>query len=107
MKFYATDSARFIRKLTPRKLANAARVFSSFYYTKYTRKASQWGLPFTISIEPTTACNLRCPECPSGLRSFTRDTGNLKSDFFRKSIDQIADRLIYLIFYFQGEKCAP
>ena len=63
----------------------------------------QWGVPMTISIEPTTACNLRCPECPSGLRSFSRDTGNLKSDFFRKTIDQLSDRLLYLIFYFQGE----
>jgi hypothetical protein len=33
------------------------------------------GLPVSISIEPTTACNLRCPECPSGLRSFTRPHG--------------------------------
>ena len=57
----------------------------------------------SISFEPTTACNLRCPECPSGLRAFNRPTGNLKSDFFKKSIDQIYDKLIYLIFYFQGE----
>ncbi len=57
----------------------------------------------TISIEPTTACNLRCPECPSGLRSFSRDTGNLKEDFFRKLIDDMHRQLMYLIFYFQGE----
>ena len=63
MSFYAKDTKRFITKLTPRKLFNAAQVLSSFYYTKYTRKATQWGMPFTISVEPTTACNLRCPEC--------------------------------------------
>lgn len=57
----------------------------------------------TISFEPTTACNLQCPECPSGLRSFTRETGNLKKDFFTSSIDQLSDHLLYLIFYFQGE----
>ena len=57
----------------------------------------------TISIEPTTACNLRCPECPSGLRAFTRPTGNLKSDFFKSTIDQLHQSLMYLIFYFQGE----
>lgn len=57
----------------------------------------------TISIEPTTACNLRCPECPSGLRSFTRDTGNLKEDFFRSVIEDLYKDLMYLIFYFQGE----
>lgn len=61
------------------------------------------GQPMTLSIEPTTACNLRCPECPSGLRSFTRPTGHLSEDFYTSLIDQVKDRLIYLIFYFQGE----
>jgi radical SAM protein with 4Fe4S-binding SPASM domain len=57
----------------------------------------------TVSIEPTTACNLKCPECPSGLRAFSRPTGNLKVDFFRKTMDELAQNLLYLIFYFQGE----
>jgi radical SAM protein with 4Fe4S-binding SPASM domain len=62
-----------------------------------------FGNPYAISFEPTTACNLRCPECPSGLRSFTRDTGNLKPAFFNSVLDQIHKDLLYLIFYFQGE----
>ncbi len=103
MSIYVNDSWRFVKKMTPRKLLNAARVFSSFYYTQYSRKARQWGMPFTISVEPTTACNLRCPECPSGLRAFSRPTGNLKEDFFRKTIDELYKDLMYLIFYFQGE----
>ncbi len=89
--------------MTPRRAWNAAKVVSSFYYTKWTKKPVQWGLPFTVSIEPTTACNLRCPECPSGLRAFTRETGNLKEDFFRQMIDEMHKELMYLIFYFQGE----
>ena len=63
----------------------------------------QWGLPISISIEPTTSCNLRCPECPSGLRSFTRDTGMLNENFFKETIDSLYKDLLYLIFYFQGE----
>jgi len=78
-------------------------VFASYYYSRWTGRPQQWGMPFTINFEPTTACNLRCPECPSGLRQFTRPTGNLKSDFFRSSIDELAPHLLYLIFYFQGE----
>lgn len=85
------------------KLVNISQLVSSFYLTKWLKKPIQWGLPMTISIEPTTACNLRCPECPSGLRAFTRDTGNLKQDFFKKIIDELYNRLTYLIFYFQGE----
>jgi radical SAM protein with 4Fe4S-binding SPASM domain len=61
------------------------------------------GLPFAISVEPTTACNLGCPECISGLRAFTRQTGNIQSSFFKKVVDSIHETLIYLNFYFQGE----
>ncbi len=103
MKLYYKDILNFIRHLTLGRVTNSLKLVSSFYLTKWTRKPIQWGLPMTISVEPTTACNLKCPECPSGLRSFSRATGNLKADFFRKTIDQLAQKLIYLIFYFQGE----
>src|SRR5690606_23911827 len=46
---------------------------------------------------------LRCPECPSGLRAFSRKQGNLKKDFFKKTIDQLYKKTFYLTFYFQGE----
>lgn len=103
MGFSFSDTLNFCRHLTPTRLLNVIKLYSSYILTKYTRRPIQWGIPMTISMEPTTSCNLRCPECPSGLRSFTRETGHLKTDFFRKTIDQIADRLLYLIFYFQGE----
>lgn len=61
------------------------------------------GFPISMAIEPTTSCNLRCPECPSGLRQFTRPTGMLEPVFFKKTIDEVYKELIYLTFYFQGE----
>lgn len=100
---YIHDTKNFISKLTVRRLWNVLRLYASFHVTKWLKKPIQWGYPMTVSIEPTTACNLRCPECPSGLRAFTRDTGNLKQNFFRKIIDEMHKELIYLIFYFQGE----
>ena len=103
MTLYKTDTLNFLSKLTVRRVWNAVKVFSSYFLTKWTRRPIQFGMPFTVSLEPTTACNLRCPECPSGLRAFTRPTGNLKEDFFRKTIDELYRDLMYLIFYFQGE----
>jgi radical SAM protein with 4Fe4S-binding SPASM domain len=103
MKFYKTDITNFVSKLTLRRLWNLLKLFSSYHLTKWTRRPIQWGMPMTISLEPTTACNLRCPECPSGLRAFTRPTGNLKEDFFKSTIDDLYRDLLYLIFYFQGE----
>jgi len=103
MALYLRDSLNFVSKMTPRRAWNAAKVVSSFYLTKWRKKPIQWGMPFTISFEPTTACNLRCPECPSGLRAFTRPTGNLRENFFQETIDELHKDLLYLIFYFQGE----
>ena len=67
------------------------------------KRPIQWGFPISVSFEPTTSCNLRCPECPSGLRAFTRPTGMLENSFFRQTIDEMHQELLYLIFYFQGE----
>ena len=89
--------------MTPRRLWNASQVLSSYYVSRVSRKPVQWGMPISISFEPTTSCNLRCPECPSGLRSFTRDTGMLDEGFFKNTIDELSKDILYLIFYFQGE----
>jgi len=97
------DTTHFLSSLTPLRLWNMLQVYSSYHITRLLKRPVQWGMPMTISIEPTTACNLRCPECPSGLRAFSRPTGNLKSNFFRETINQLASRLTWLIFYFQGE----
>ncbi|MDP2386076.1 MAG: radical SAM/SPASM domain-containing protein [Bacteroidota bacterium] len=93
----------FLKTLSPAKIANFIQVKLSYHYSKLTKTNKHSGFPLSISIEPTTSCNLRCPECPSGLRSFTRPIGMLQSAFFEKSIDQLANKLMYLTFYFQGE----
>ncbi|CAN5800020.1 radical SAM protein [soil metagenome] len=103
MYFNFNDSVNLLRKLTPRRVWNAASVWSSYQFSKLLKRPIQWGYPVSISFEPTTSCNLRCPECPSGLREFTRPTGMLKKDFFRETIDDIYKELLYLVFYFQGE----
>ena len=98
-----SDSFNFLKKLGPHKLWNALKVVSSFYLSSSLHRNIQWGMPFNISIEPTTSCNLGCPECPSGLKSFTRDTGTLEVDFYEKFLNETHKNLIYLYFYFQGE----
>ena len=102
-RFNYNDTRNLFSKLTTARVWNGIKVLSSFYISRFTKKPIQWGYPVSISFEPTTSCNLRCPECPSGLREFTRPTGMLKKDFFTETIDDIHKHLLYLIFYFQGE----
>ncbi|KUG05910.1 SPASM domain-containing protein [Solirubrum puertoriconensis] len=97
------DGLNFFSKLTPLRALNAVQVTGSYVLSRLTRKSRAWGLPMAVSLEPTTSCNLRCPECPSGLRSFTRPTGMLEGEVFYRTIDELAPRLWYLTFYFQGE----
>lgn len=97
------DGLNFASKLTPKRVWNGLKVVGSYVQSKVTKRPVHHGLPIALSFEPTTSCNLRCPECPSGLRSFTRPTGMLEDDLFKKTMDEIGDELLYLIFYFQGE----
>lgn len=98
-----SDVFNMFSKLTFARSINAAQILSSYYRSRAIGSARISGLPISISIEPTTSCNLRCPECPSGLRSFSRPTGMLKQSLFENSIDQLSKDLTYLTFYFQGE----
>jgi len=56
-----------------------------------------------LSLETGTYCNLSCLECPSGQKQFSRPTGTMSIDTFRKIIDKQYKTLIWLILYFQGE----
>lgn len=102
-KYSIRDVHNFISKLSFIKLWNALLIWTSFQLSKFSKSPVMWGMPFNISVEPTTHCNLQCPECPSGLRSFTRPTGSLNLETYKSIIPQFRKKLIYLYFYFQGE----
>jgi radical SAM protein with 4Fe4S-binding SPASM domain len=98
-----SDIVQAISKSSGTRILNGFNVLTSYFTSRITGEPKITGLPISIAIEPTTSCNLRCPECPSGLRSFTRPTGMLQQALFEKVIDQLASSLSYLTFYFQGE----
>lgn len=103
MRAVLHDKINLLSKFTLKKSVNAAGVLAGYYLSMIVRRPLQWGLPMSVSVEPTTSCNLRCPECPSGKREFTRPTGMLKKSFFKKTVDELKNELLYLVFYFQGE----
>jgi radical SAM protein with 4Fe4S-binding SPASM domain len=92
-----------IKYLTIKRAINATKIISSFYISRILRKPITWGTPISYSIEPTNHCNLQCPECPSGLGALTRPLGLLKTDDFKKLIDEISDTGFYIQLFFQGE----
>ncbi len=95
--------ADIFKTITPKRLFNYTLLKTSFYLSRLLKKPIHWGSPIAISIEPTTACNLKCPQCPSGLRQFTRPTGNLKPNVNQNILNQLGKHLQYINYYFQGE----
>ena len=97
------DTLNLLKHLTFRRSVNGLKLVVGYLVSRWSRKPYHWGMPSSLAIEPTTSCNLRCPECPSGLRSFSRPTGMLTRELFESIIDQVSKHVFYLTFYFQGE----
>lgn len=97
------DHIQIIKHLSVSRLWNLILLKSSFVLSRLFKKPILRGLPFSVSIEPTTACNLACPECPSGLKKFSRPTGKLDLEVNAKLLQDLGKQLFYINYYFQGE----
>ncbi|MCT4591130.1 MAG: SPASM domain-containing protein [Carboxylicivirga sp.] len=89
--------------LTWCRMINALKITSSYLISYFTKKVRLSGFPMAFSIEPTSICNLQCPECPTGANLLKRPRGMIGISHYRDLLDQLAGKLIYLNLYVQGE----
>ena len=75
----------------------------SFLLNSVTGNTTAYGMPVSVSIELTNHCNLRCPECLSGLGLMSRDKGFMEINLFEKIIGELSPYIYNLNLYFQGE----
>ena len=103
--YFAKEVALYqvLKVLTAKRLFNALQITFSFLISAITKKNVVWGVPVILNIEPTNICNLRCPLCITGNLQMKRPYGRMDLDMFKKAGDEIADRLIYITLYHQGE----
>ncbi len=92
-----------LKYFTPKRFLNSLKILLSYNISVFSEKPVVWGMPVSYSIEPTNHCNLKCPECPSGLGSLTRPLGLMKPGLFKKLVDEISRDGFYIQLYFQGE----
>ncbi len=100
---FICDLLRLLRVLSIARIINYLLIKWSFHRTKVTKKIIHKGLPGFISVEPTTQCNLKCPQCFTTDKGFTRPKGMLDSETFEKILQQASPFAFYLNLYFQGE----
>jgi radical SAM protein with 4Fe4S-binding SPASM domain len=62
-----------------------------------------WALPAACSIEPINICNLKCPECPTGIGTLRRPKGMISVPAFSNLISTLSGYVWHVNLYFQGE----
>lgn len=64
--------------------------------------------PSRLMIEPSAACTLRCPLCPSGKGVMTRPRTNMPLETYQAIMDEVGGHAVYAQLWMYGEPfCNP
>lgn len=98
------ETLLFLRHtLTARRVWNAVKSGASYALSVVTRRPVVWGLPSVFMIEPTNACNLKCPLCPTGAGTLKRPTRFLDLEVYHRTVDELARDAFMVLLWNQGE----
>jgi MoaA/NifB/PqqE/SkfB family radical SAM enzyme len=94
---------RLVRTLNTRRVCNLFKTSVSFFLAALLKKPVIWGVPSTLTIEPTNICNLHCPLCTTGAGQMIRPAGRMTLETFKMIMEQLGDDIFFLLIYHQGE----
>jgi len=94
---------RLARALTFRRFLNLIKTGTSFLLSAILKKNIVWGIPPTLTIEPTNICNLKCPLCTTGSGEMDRANGKMSLETFNELMKKMGDDIFFLLVYHQGE----
>ena len=60
-------------------------------------------MPFEVTIDPSTVCQLSCPYCSVGAGTISRDQGVLRPNIHRKMLCGLSDSLFIIWYFSTGE----
>lgn len=92
-----------LRVFTWRRFFAGVRLVATYLLSLVLRRPVNPGYPLAFAIEPTSICNLRCPECPTGANLLKRPRGLLDMALYRQVLEQLKGSVLYLNLYVQGE----
>lgn len=93
----------YLTRLTFSRLANLLLCRVGVAISYITRLPVNIGFPYSISVEPTTRCNLHCTDCITGTKKLERRQGDLSIEMYKKIIDQVKSKAFVVATHFQGE----
>jgi MoaA/NifB/PqqE/SkfB family radical SAM enzyme len=100
---YLKDSFRLLGCLDFARINNYIRIIFSYRYSLIRRKPFLWSDPFSLSLETSAVCNLRCPECATGAGKTSRIEKLADFQFVSEKLRLHRKNAFYCNLYFQGE----
>jgi MoaA/NifB/PqqE/SkfB family radical SAM enzyme len=67
------------------------------------RRTHVSGRPYAIRVDPITACNLRCPLCPTGAGETDRRREVMSPELFARVLDDFGQHALIVHFWIWGE----
>ncbi len=100
-RFY--NVIRLLKSLSIRKIYNFLLILTGYALSTITGKARVYALPFSVTFEISSICNLKCPQCLSGRGEIKRENSFISRDFVMQVLSLLKGNSFYAIFYMQGE----
>ena len=82
---------------------NCCRLVGGYMLSSLLRRPWVKHLPYFLSVEPVNVCNLRCPQCPTGMGMYRREKSYFNQTLFQRLLHELGNYLLCIQFYFQGE----
>lgn len=89
--------------LTPRRAATMLQTALAGAASRLSGRPIARGAPWVLSIEPTSHCDLRCPQCETGAGTLRRPRGFMELELYRHILKANQHHLLCLMLYDQGE----
>jgi len=88
------------------QIGNMAVWLFGLIVTKLFNRSFTPAAPIMLMVEPTTACQLKCPHCPTGRGELSRPAGTMTYANFQRIWDSISPAPFLLQLWNQGEPLA-
>jgi len=99
-----SEALLFLRhSFSLRRVWNAVLSYASYGLSLLLRRPVVWGLPTVFMVEPTNACNLKCPLCPTGAGTLKRPTRFLDIAVYHRLLDELGRHSFMVLLWNQGE----
>ena len=91
-----------IKLLTARRVINVIRLRIAHATIRLIKRVCMYS-PYNISLELSSICNLKCPQCPVGLGQINRVNKFMEIPMAKQILTEFAPKGVVLNLYFQGE----